>query len=130
MVEVSDTGVQTVNVSWSPLPPVAAASNMTQVFSLTVNNGSYTEIIGNLSSETYYEFTAPDDAPPCETYNFSITAASYGTNATYSGAGCLFIGTYLNKMLPSLPDAGQLNTSLQYTLVKQSIFTVNVSFEV
>ena len=108
--------------------PVAAASNVTLVFSLTVNHESHTETIRNLS-ESHYEFTAPNDSSCCVIYNFSVTATYFG--ATYAGAGCPFIGTSLNNMLPSLPDTKQLDASLQYTLVKQlGGLNLNVSFEV
>jgi hypothetical protein len=37
-------------------------------------------------NESHYHFTAPEGAPPCEVYNFSVTATYVG--ATYTGAGC------------------------------------------
>ena len=45
-------------------------------------------------------FTAPEGAPPCEVYNFSVTA-------TYAGATCT--SPVLNIMIPSLPDIKYLS---------------------
>ena len=76
-------------------------------------------------SQPYYVFTAPEGAPPCEVYNFSVTATYIG--ATYTGAGCSVPSPVLSRMLPSLPDIKRLQSSHSYSLEKQSgkfIFTV------
>ena len=39
-------------------------------------------------SDPYYAFTAPEGAPPCEVYNFSVTATYDIDGVTYTGAGC------------------------------------------
>ena len=127
MVEVSDTGVQTVNVSWRLSPSIAAAASVILVFSLTVNYGSHVKVA--TLNEPYYNFSAPKGASSCEVYNFTVTATYVG--ATYTGTDCPFIGTSLNRMLPSLPDTWRLNSSLQYTLAKGSGgLNLNISFEV
>ena len=80
-------------------------------------------------SEPYFPFTAPEDAPPCEIYNFSVTTTYVG--ATYTGAGCSVPSPVLSTMLPSLPDVTPVESSIQYVLIKQDIkLTINVSFEV
>ena len=80
-------------------------------------------------SEPYFLFTAPKDAPPCEVYNFSVTATYVG--ATYTGAGCSVPSPVLSTMLPSLPDITPVESSIQYDLIKQDIkLIINVTFEV
>ena len=69
-------------------------------------------------SDTYHVFTAPDDAPPCEVYNFSVTATPVSIGATYTGDGCSVPSPVLSRMLPSLPDINVLESSLNYSLMK------------
>ena len=66
--------------------------------------------------ESFYRFTAPEGAPPCEIYNFSVTATYVG--ASYTGAGCSVPSQVLSKMLPSLPDIARLELTLKYSLRK------------
>ena len=63
-------------------------------------------------------FTAPKGAPPCEVYNFSVTATYVG--ATYTGDGCSVLSPVLSRMLPSLPDIHNLESSLNSSLQKTS----------
>ena len=109
-------GVHSINVSWSQMLPVAAASNVMQTFSLTISHGSHTKTIS--LNESYYHFTAPKGAPPCEVYNFSVTATYVG--ATYTGAGCSVPSPVLSRMLPSLPNISGLESSLNFSLTRQS----------
>ena len=80
--------------------------------------------------ETFFEYYAPEDAPPCEVYNFSVTATYVG--ATYTGAGCSVPSPVLSTMLPSLPDIDSMQSSVMYSLEKQSSgrITLIVSFKV
>ena len=114
-LEVLETDVHTINISWSQVPPVAAASNVMQTFSLTISHGSHTKTIS--LNERYYHFTAPEGAPPCEVYNFSVTAMYVG--ATYTGAGCSIPSSEFSRILPSPPDISGLEFSLNYSLTKQ-----------
>ena len=107
--------MHSTNISWSQVLPVVTASNVMQTFSLTVSHGSHTDTIS--LNESYYHFTAPESAPPCEVYNFSVTATYVG--ATYTGAGCSVPSPVLSRMLPSLPDIDVLEPSLNYSLTKQ-----------
>ena len=79
--------------------------------------------------ESFYVFAAPDDAPPCEVYNFSVTTTYVG-----AGAGCSVLSPVLSKMLPSLPDISGLESSLKHLIKRESIdsdgITLNVFFKV
>ena len=66
--------------------------------------------------EPYYYFIAPNNAPPCEVYNFYVTATYVG--ATYTGAGCSVPSSVISRMLPSLPDVDEVESSLRYSLTK------------
>ena len=63
--------------------------------------------------ESSLVFSAPEGALPCEAYNFSVTANYVG--ATYTGANCSIPEQVLNRMLPSLPDIGNIVPSLEKT---------------
>ena len=105
-----DIQSQSVNISW-----FFHISSIFDAYNLTVI-GSNTQRLQYVIDEPYYLFTAPEDAPPCEVYNFSVTA-TYG-GATYTGAGCSVPSPVLSRMLPSLPDATRFKSSLNYTLEK------------
>ena len=94
-------------------------------YSLTISHGSISEVTP--INESTYRFTAPEGAPPCEVYNFSVTITYVG--ATYTGAGCSV--PVLSTTLPSLPDVKNLSNSISYHLVKLSQgLTLSVYFEV
>ena len=83
--------------------------------------------------EPFYVVTAPDPerTPPCEVYNFSVTATYVG--ATYTGAGCSVPSPAFSRMLPSLPDISQLESTLKYSISSDHDsegVTLNVSFMV
>ena len=120
-----DVGVNVIRLEWSQEPLVP---DDMQSFSLTVSSASSIQDISGLN-KSYYHFTAPEGAPPCEIYNFSVTATHVGV--AYTGAGCSVLSPVLSTMLPSLPNVNQLESSLIYVLEKQSTgFVVEVSFEV
>ena len=122
MLKVLDIGVSSVNLTWD-LSVVEAL----QSFLLTISHGSSSDI--KSLNEFYYDFTAPEGAPPCEVYNFSVTAAYVG--ATYTGAGCSVPSPVLSTMLPSLPSIDRLESSLNFMLSKKSGgLPLHVSFEV
>ena len=103
--------------------------DVAQDFYLSVNYDSSRKIIHK--TEPHHRFTAPEGAPPCEVYNFSVTATYVG--ATYTGAGCSVprLSPIMSTMLPSLPDIEKLNSSLIYSLALNSgNFTLNITFEV
>ena len=115
-----------VNLSWSRESKGVDDSGLR--FSLRVSNGSNIQEIMLFSESTYY-FTAPEGAPPCVVYNFFVTATYVG--ATYTGAGCSVPSPVLSTTLPSLPSISQLESSLNYVLIKKSAgFSLHISFEV
>ena len=115
-----------VNLSWSR--ETQDVDDAALRFSVRVSNGSSSQEMTQLNESTYY-FTAPESAPPCEVYNFSVTATYVG--ATYTGAGCSVHSPVLSTMLPSLPSISQLESSLNFVLIKKSTgFSLHISFEV
>ena len=112
-----DTTINGINISWSQEPSdlLVDLSDATQAYSLTINHGSSSKVIP-LNESSYY-FTAPEGAPLCEVYNFSVTTTQY-VGATYTGADCSIPSPVLSRMLPSLPDIDQVESSLSYSLSK------------
>ena len=102
-----------INVSWtqesSDLWP--GSLDTTPVYSLTISYSLNCEVI-SLNKSSYY-FTAPEGAPFCEVYNFSVTATHTGAKAD-----CSLPSPILSRMLPHLPDIDQVESSLTYSLTK------------
>ena len=121
-LKVMDVGVSSVNLTWD-----LSVGDAAQIFLLTISHGSSSDI--RSLNESYYHFTAPEGAPPCQIYNFSVTVTYVG--ATYTGAGCS-VPSIANKiMLPSLPNLGRMESSLIYSLVQHfQQFILNISIEV
>ena len=95
-------------------------------FSLRISRESSSKELSLLKSSY---FIAPESAPPCEIYNFSVTATYIG--ATYTGDGCSFPSPVLSTILPSLPNISQLESSLHYLLDKRlTSLSFYVFFEV
>ena len=99
---------QSINISW------INRNESNRLYLLTVVN-SVNQQWTFTTQEPYLHFTAPEGAPPCEVYNFSITATYIG--ATYTGAGCSVPSPVLSTMLPSLPLIGNLQS---YSIEKQA----------
>jgi hypothetical protein len=122
--------INSINLTWSiqELASVPLVDDVAHTFLLTISHGSSRDKV-SLNASHYY-FTAPEGAPPCEVYNFSITATYVG--ATYTGAGCSVPSPVVSTMLPSLPNISQLESSLCYSLMKggkENIILI-LSFEV
>ena len=126
-----DVDIQTVNISWSSHDLSLSTMNedvLNQTYMLTVTSCNTQPQIFQLH-QPYQIFTAPEVGPPCEVYNFSVTATYVG--ASYTGAGCSVPSPVLSRMLPSLPDIVNLNFSLTHSLFKRGGETkLNVTFEV
>ena len=110
-MNILNVGVSSVDLIWD-----LSVGDAVQSFLLTISHGSSSEMIS--LNESHYHFTAPEGAPPCEVYNFSVTATYVG--ATYTGASCSVPSPVLSTMLPSLPDIRSLSDSISYHLVKVS----------
>ncbi len=111
-----------INLSWSRESQGLDDAELR--FSLRVSHGSKVSL--NVS---HYHFTAPEGVPPCEVYNFSVTATYVG--ATYTGAGCGVSSPVISTTLPSPPSIDQLESSLNLVLNKTSGgLSLHVSFEV
>ena len=127
----ADVDIQRVNISWNPQsqPFSLVLEDINQIYMLTVTSSNTHPQTLQLH-QPFYVFTAPEGAPPCEVYNFSVTATYVG--ATYTGAGCSVPSPVLSRMLPSLPDISRLESSVEYSLEKHSDSSIalNVSFMV
>ncbi len=116
ILEATDTeSLQSSNISWTSLPSLVDPEPPRQAYSLSVNSPSIREQMFQLY-EPCYLFIAPEGAPPCEVYNFSVTATYDVVGATYTGAGCSVPSQVLSTMLPSLPDIDLLESSIDYSL--------------
>ena len=129
-VYLTDIDIQRANVSWNPLSPPSSLmiEDVNPVYTLTVTSSNTPPQILQLH-QPYYVFIAPGGAPPCEVYNFSVTATYVG--ASYTGAGCSVPSSTISRMLPSLPDIVRLNSSHTYSIVLiRGDLKLNVTFEV
>ena len=117
--------MQSINISWDP-----HLHDRVQTYSIRVMNSSNNaQPRIHKFHQPYYVFIAPDGAPPCEVYNFSVTATYVG--ASYTGAGCSVPSPVLSRMLPSLPNIERMNSSLTYSpVLNHGDLKLNVSFEV
>ena len=107
-----DVDIQSINVSWSFSDTISSQMDENLIYTLSsLTSGAILQL-----SDTYHVFTAPDSAPPCEVYNFSVIATPVG--ATYIGDGCSVPSPVLSRMLPSLPDIDKLESSLNYSIMK------------
>ena len=121
-----------LHLSWNytvPLPVSLANADKPQAsnFMLTIPHGQHTRHIELTSF--HFVFSAPEGAPPCEVYNFSVTATYVG--ATYTGAGCSEPSPVISRMLPSLPNISRMEASIRHTLIKRNgRLMLNIYFEV
>ena len=121
-----NAGVQMINISWNILQQYSIDAPLMYTLSVT-RQDAQPQLLDTYQSD--YVYTAPEDAPPCEVYNFSVTATYVG--ATYTGAGCSVPSPMLSTMLPSLPDIRDLQSSLKFSLEKVSNYVkLSVNFKV
>ena len=116
MYETEDLSIRSTNISWS-FSPSEAIEN---AYTLTILNSTDSTVFFGELDHLFYVFSAPDNAPPCEVYNFSVTATPVGIGANYTGDGCSVSGSVLSRMLPSLPDIQALNNSIDFSLTKRT----------
>ena len=107
---------------------------MAEAYTLFISSDTFTDSLPLTNS--HYLFTAPDNAPLCEVYNFSVTAVDVTATpvgAIYTGDGCNIIRSpVLSRMLPTKPRIEVLESSLSYIIEKHSADKVmfNVTFVV
>ena len=107
-----DVDIQSINVSWSFSDMTYSQIGESWTYTLSsMTTGAMLQL-----TDTHHVFTAPNNALPCEVYNFSVTATPAGAN--YTGDGCSAPSPVLSRMLPSLPDIDKLESSLNYSLIK------------
>ena len=118
--------LQAVMLSWTCS---LSSEDVNVTYTLTVIRNNTQPQIFELN-ETGYVFSAPEGAPPCEVYNFSVNANLVGTNTTY--VGCSIASETVATMLPSLPDISRMESSIDYVLEKRLTmeFELRVSFMV
>ena len=110
-----DNTEQSINVSW------VDPNESNRLYLLTVVN-SVNQQWTFATREPYLHFTSPEGAPPCEVYNFSVTATYVG--ATYTGADCSVPSPVLSTMLPSLPLIGNVQSSSIEKQAGEAVLTV------
>ena len=123
-----DVQLQMVNISWTPLDIPSNQNYTLRVTSMNTQPQVYP------LPPSFMVFKAPEGAPPCEVYNFSVTTTYVGgsyVGATYTGDDCCIVSQVVSRMLPSLPDKMMLESSLSYSLERQSseaiIMTISLS---
>jgi hypothetical protein len=121
ITQARDIAIHSVNLSWTSGPETVEQIEQGIKVNYSLNVATNSGKIPSQShqiQESFYAFTAPDpeDASPCEVYNFSVTATYVG--ATYTGAGCSVPSPVFSTMLPSLPDITRLESSVKYSLKK------------
>ena len=130
-LSATSANLQAVMLSWIPSRSLSVVETINETYTLTVmSNHTRPQIFHQI--EPGYVYNAPEGAPPCALYNFSVTATYIGTMATYTGAGCNVYSEVLNIMLPSLPDISRMESSVDYVLEKRSTvgFELRISFMV
>ena len=131
-INLSATGahLQAVTLSWIPsLSSLPLMEDIYETYTLTVmRSNAQPQIIP--CDQPGCVFNTLKGVPPCTLYNFTATATYGGTRANYTGAGCSVHSAVVNIMLPSLPDIGMMESSLDYVLEKMSTtgFELRVSF--
>ena len=119
---------QSANISWNVANDSSLAADGGLMYSLTVTSTNTQEQVFKAKA-SHHVFSAPENAPPCEVYNFSVTATYVG--ATYAGAGCSVPSPVLSRTLPLLPDVSRLQSSQNFSLERRSRKVVlSVYFEV
>ena len=109
---------QMVKISWSP---ILHHSHMNYTLRVTSSN---TEPQSYQLHTSSFNFSAPEGAPACEVYNFSVTASYVG--ATYTGAGCSELSPVISRMLPSLPDKVKLDSSIVCVLERNESGKISI----
>ena len=118
-----NSGVQSVNVSWSEL-----SDNYQPIenYTLIVQNTNESSRQTFSLNESFYVFTSKEDNFSCAVFNFSLLTSF--TSSIHSG-NCISESNAVQTILPSLPDITLLESSINVTLARgEGSFILSVSF--
>ena len=112
-----DVHLHTINISWNSVQLIPGA--VLNYYTLSVaSTSTYIVLLREQLQGTNEIFAAPEGAPPCEVYNFSVTATYDIIGTAYTGKGCSISSSVLSTMLPTLPKIDNLEPTLNYSLEK------------
>jgi hypothetical protein len=130
-----DVALLTANISWNSVQLIPGAVVNFYTFSVVSKSTLFAPFRQELQGTNHsIIFTAPEDVPHCEVYNFSVTATYDIIGAAYTGASCSVTvsGSVLSTMLPTLPEVDDLEYTLTHSLEKSSTsgITMRINFMV
>jgi hypothetical protein len=129
-----DVALLTANISWNSVQLIPGAVVNFYTFSVVSKSTLFAPFRQELQGTNHsIIFTAPEDVPHCEVYNFSVTATYDIIGAAYTGASCSVTvsGSVLSTMLPTLPEVDDLESTLTHSLEKSlSGITMRINFMV
>ena len=111
-----DVHLRTTNISWNSVQLIPGV--VLNFYTLSIAISTYIVPLREQLQDTNIIFTAPEGAPLCEVYNFSVTATYDIIGTTYTGMGCSISSSVLSTMLPTLPKIDKLEPTLNYSLEK------------
>ena len=120
-----DSSLNSINISWNPLPSQAVNQAINQTYTVVANSSSNQLIF--TTKETHLIFNSSAIAPKCEVYNFSVTGLYNTIGTPYTGEGCSVPSHLLNQMIQSELDINTLESSISYELTKESIGRVSLT---
>ena len=107
-----NSGVQSVNVSWSEL-----SDNYQPIenYTLIVQNTNESSRQTFTLNESFYIFISKEDNSSCAVFNFSVLTSF--TSSIHSGS-CISESNAVQTMLPSLPNITFLESSINVSLAR------------
>ena len=109
-LQANALSLNSLNISWSLQLTLALSPTYTLVVNSSTVNQSWK------LNRTHTVFTSPTAAPPCEIYNFSVTASYDKIGTTYSGAECCVPTSLYDRMVPSAPRFNNIETFPNHSL--------------
>ena len=120
-----DASLNSINISWNPLPSPIVNQAINQAYTVVANSSSNQLIFS--TKETHLIFNSSAITPKCEVFNFSVTGLYDTVSTPYTGDSCSVPSHLLNQMIPSELDINTLESSLSYELIKESIGRVSLT---
>ena len=120
-----DASLNSINISWNPLPSPIVNQAINQTYTVVANSSSNQLIFS--TKETHLIFNSSAIAPKCEVFNFSVTGLYDTVSTPYTGDSCSVLSHLLNQMIQSELDINTLESSLSYELIKESIGRVSLT---